>query len=288
VLQAADAEAFQALRLDALRDAPTEFSSSYEEERDRTLEQVAQRLAPSAHGAVFAACADGGLVGMVGLARERQRKLTHKAFIWGVFVSPLVRRRGIGRRLMDAALAHAAAMPGVLQVNLSANAANAASVALYRAAGFLPFGLERGFMMVEGAPQDEIHMVRRLHAEARQDAILLDVKPMLRTWSIPETVRFYTTVLGFHRVDASEQDGWARLQRGGATIMLSAPNEHEGDAAPAFTGSLYVTCDGVDDLWQSIRERVRVCYPIEDFPYGMREFGIYDNNGYLLQFGQPV
>ena len=33
------------------------------------------------------------------------------------------------------------------------------------------------------------------------------------------------------------------------------------------------------------RER---CYPIEDFHYGMREFAIFDNNGYLLQFGQPL
>jgi hypothetical protein len=31
-----------------------------------------------------------------------------------------------------------------------------------------------------------------------------------------------------------------------------------------------------------------VCYGIEDFFYGMREFAIYDNNGYLLQFGQPI
>lgn len=32
----------------------------------------------------------------------------------------------------------------------------------------------------------------------------------------------------------------------------------------------------------------RVCYAIENFGYGMREFGVYDNNGYLLQFGQPL
>lgn len=29
-------------------------------------------------------------------------------------------------------------------------------------------------------------------------------------------------------------------------------------------------------------------YPVEDFGYGMREFAIYDNNGYLLQFGQEI
>ncbi|NHQ72651.1 bleomycin resistance family protein, partial [Elizabethkingia miricola] len=30
------------------------------------------------------------------------------------------------------------------------------------------------------------------------------------------------------------------------------------------------------------------CYNIEDFPWQMREFAIYDNNGYILQFGQDV
>lgn len=29
-------------------------------------------------------------------------------------------------------------------------------------------------------------------------------------------------------------------------------------------------------------------YPIENFNYGMREFVIYDNNGYVLQFGEAV
>jgi len=28
-----------------------------------------------------------------------------------------------------------------------------------------------------------------------------------------------------------------------------------------------------------------VVYPIESFDYGMREFAIRDNNGYILQFG---
>jgi hypothetical protein len=36
------------------------------------------------------------------------------------------------------------------------------------------------------------------------------------------------------------------------------------------------------------RARRRVAYPLEDFHYGMREFAIYDNNGYMLQFGQPA
>jgi hypothetical protein len=38
----------------------------------------------------------------------------------------------------------------------------------------------------------------------------------------------------------------------------------------------------------TLKDHARVCYPIEDFHYGMREFAIFDNNGYLLQFGQPL
>jgi hypothetical protein len=33
---------------------------------------------------------------------------------------------------------------------------------------------------------------------------------------------------------------------------------------------------------------VKIAYPMEDFEYGMREFAIYDNNGYMLQFGAPI
>lgn len=112
--------------------------------------------------------------------------------------------------------------------------------------------------------------------------------PMLRTWDLEGSIDFYTGVLGFE-CTANEADwGWASLQSGSVSIMLSRPNEHDGDRAPAFTGSLYFRVNDVDDLWVRIKDQARVCYPIETFDYGMREFAVYDNNGYLLQFGQPV
>jgi hypothetical protein len=70
--------------------------------------------------------------------------------------------------------------------------------------------------------------------------------------------------------------------------MVSGPNLHDADTAPCFTGSVYFTCDDVDELWDAVQDRARVCYPIESFAYGMREFGIYDPNGYLLQFGGSI
>jgi hypothetical protein len=40
--------------------------------------------------------------------------------------------------------------------------------------------------------------------------------------------------------------------------------------------------------WSQLKDQARVYYAIETFPYGMREFAIYDNNGYLLQFGEAI
>ncbi|MGQ0540780.1 MAG: hypothetical protein ACT4O9_02875 [Blastocatellia bacterium] len=37
-----------------------------------------------------------------------------------------------------------------------------------------------------------------------------------------------------------------------------------------------------------MKDKALVCYDIEDFPYGMREFAVYDNNGYILQFVQEI
>ena len=71
-------------------------------------------------------------------------------------------------------------------------------------------------------------------------------------------------------------------------LMISLPNTHIDFQKPIFTGSFYFNLENVDLLWQNIKEKVTVCYPLENFDYGMREFGIYDNNGYLLQFGQEI
>ena len=160
VLESADAAAFSRLRLAALRECPTAFSSSYEEECDIPLAQRAERMAADRDHAIFGAFDGERLVGTVGLHRESHRKLAHKAVIWGVYVAPSFRQRGVGRLLLERALDHAATMPGLLQVTLGVNTENTAAIALYESLGFETFGVERGFMLVDGVLHDELHMVR--------------------------------------------------------------------------------------------------------------------------------
>jgi RimJ/RimL family protein N-acetyltransferase len=158
VLSSKDAAEFQRLRLEGLRDSPTAFSSSYEDECDSDLARVAERIASDSRRAIFGAFDGNELVGLAGFQREGGRKLEHKAFIWGMYVTPRCRRRGIGRQLIERVLSHAAQQTGLRRIKLGVNAANAAAIALYAAVGFKSYGVEQAFLVVDGLEQDEIHM----------------------------------------------------------------------------------------------------------------------------------
>lgn len=110
--------------------------------------------------------------------------------------------------------------------------------------------------------------------------------PMLRTQDLTATIDFYVHLLGFQC--RARSDDWATLARDGVELMVATPNQHLPFAAPAFSGSLYFHVADVAALWLSLKSRAEVCYPLEDFDYGMREFAIFDNNGYLLQFGTSI
>jgi RimJ/RimL family protein N-acetyltransferase len=159
ILTPADAPAFQALRLRGLQECPSAFASSYEEERGTPVAVVAERLATQEDRATFGAFQEQHLIGVVGLEREQLSKLAHKAYIWGMYVEPTVRNRGVGHQLVAQALSYAANDLRVRQVCLGVNAQNVAAIALYKRSGFAQFGLEPGFMLLNGELHDEMHMV---------------------------------------------------------------------------------------------------------------------------------
>jgi len=114
------------------------------------------------------------------------------------------------------------------------------------------------------------------------------LRPMMWTEDLSATIDFYVEKLGFTCRELNEKWGWASLNLDEAWIMLTRPNEHTAYEKIGFTGSFYFNTDDVDTLWNELKDKVRVCYSIENFHHGMREFAIYDNNGYLLQFGQEI
>ncbi len=159
----ADAAAFLALRLAALRECPSAFSSSYEEECETPLAEVEARFAPGGRK-LFGAFDGEALVGIAGAGRETSLKTRHKGYIRSVYVAPSHRGTGLGKQLFEHALAFACAMDGVEQVHLTVTAGNVAAVALYERLGFRIYGREPQALLVDGVYYDDLHMVREVQA----------------------------------------------------------------------------------------------------------------------------
>lgn len=158
ILTADDAEEFRALRLRALREEPEAFGSSWEEEHARPLEQTVARLQADGMTAFGGFDDAGRLVGMVRLFRQDGVKSEHKADIISMYVAPEVRGRGLGRMLLEAAIAQARATPGIEQLMLAVNATNVPARNLYLAMGFEPFGREPRALKIDGHYFDEDYM----------------------------------------------------------------------------------------------------------------------------------
>ncbi|WP_426054143.1 GNAT family N-acetyltransferase [Janthinobacterium sp. PSPC2-1] len=158
LLTPADTAAFCALRLRAILDSPTSFSSSREDELARTPEEHAQRIAGGPLHKAFGAFDGERLVGFAGLRRDPMRQLSHKALLWGVFVDAPQRGKGVARRLVNACIEQAETDPAIMQVHLSVNAENNAARQLYESLGFIAYGTEPRSMRVGDLFYDEHHL----------------------------------------------------------------------------------------------------------------------------------
>ncbi len=167
VLDSRDASDFQNLRLRGLQESPAAFASSYEEEVHLTDETIRMRLDAQEAGVVLGAYRAGMLVGVTGIARDRHRKLAHRALMWGVYVAPEGRQHGVGRALGIAALEYAKHTLAARQVILGVGASNEPAIALYQRLGFESFGVEPGYLFMDGEYLDEMHMIRFLTDDAR-------------------------------------------------------------------------------------------------------------------------
>jgi ribosomal protein S18 acetylase RimI-like enzyme len=161
-LSAADAARFKTLRLLAIETSPTAIWPTHEEEASRTIDEMAARIRQTDTQTIYGAFAHDALVGITGVRREPLMKVRHKAVIWGVFVDPAHRRRGIAQDLLKAAEEHASQQWGCVQLTLCVNAQNPAAKALYASLGFVTYGEEPRAILVDGCYYDEELMCKPL------------------------------------------------------------------------------------------------------------------------------
>ena len=152
-LNVSDVDEYRTLRLRALSEHPTAFSSSYEEQRDQPVATFGERLrrAFDPPDAFILGCfVDEGLAGTIGLYRENGLKRMHRAMIWGMHVASEHQGGGYGRALLVAALDRARQTPGLVLVGLAVESTNKPARSLYEAVGFETYGVQRRALHVGG------------------------------------------------------------------------------------------------------------------------------------------
>ena len=110
--------------------------------------------------------------------------------------------------------------------------------------------------------------------------------PMLGTLNLQQTIKFYKENLGFEcrgMYPDGENPCWASLWNGDVEIAFSMH-----DKPLSMTGTIYIYVEKVDEIWNLLKDKVEIVYPLEDMGYEMREFGIKDCNGYILNIGESI
>lgn len=104
----------------------------------------------------FVAVDGGAVVGWCDVTRKTREPLRHSGTL-GMGLAPAYRGKGLGRRLMEAAL-EASRREGFERVDLFVFASNANAIRLYESMGFVREGVRRKFAKIDGEWMDALDM----------------------------------------------------------------------------------------------------------------------------------
>lgn len=163
-----DAVEYWKLRLRALREEPTSFSASYEEDVHKPIEDTINRFRKqwaSQENYVLGAFKDGALIGIVGFVREQRKKLCHKGNIWGMYVVPEARGEGAGKLLLYDVIRRSHNLEGLEQIHLTVTSNNKSAKRLYEHMGFRCYGVEKRALKIAPMFFDDDLMVLSIRNE---------------------------------------------------------------------------------------------------------------------------
>ena len=157
LLSADDAADFRDIRLAALKAHPEAFGADYDNEKNRSLPEIMERLE---RDHFFGAFDSDKLVGMIGLVLYDGKKMQHSGKIISMYVAPSHRGQKIGDQLVETVCT--AAKEQVEQLYLSCATTNQPAKTLYDRNGFITYGTEPRVLKIGDTYYDEYLMVRSL------------------------------------------------------------------------------------------------------------------------------
>jgi len=111
---------------------------------------------------------------------------------------------------------------------------------------------------------------------------------------ISATIRWYEEQLGFIGDPFPENEPYvfAILRRDDVEIMLQRIQGYNKpdlyNSRPGGVWDAYIRVEGVQDLFESVKDEATIVKPLRRQPYGNWEFEMRDLNGYVLVFSEPA
>ncbi len=205
------------LRLTALQSDPKVFGGSYADEKDKTDEEWRGQL-ESEKVATFALFDGDVPIGMTGIAYDRKDPAQKTAILWGSWLKPEYRKRGLSNLMYTARLDWAEARPDIDRVLVGHRASNLASKRANQKHGFA-FMCAESRTWHDGITEDDVSYVRFIH----------------NPWGVfpVETERLVLRPVLATDLDAlheAKTETWAQLQQSVPWAKNHAP-EREADGA---------------------------------------------------------
>jgi RimJ/RimL family protein N-acetyltransferase len=163
-LEIDDFGAFLEIQRDALIHAPEVFGSDYDWFEALSILSKEQRYEKYMNfpyqyllGAVDE---EGQIMGMIGFSSDHNKaKTRHKGKVWGMYVRPTNRGKGLASDLVNTVLTSAQDI-GCELIQLAVGTRNEASYSLYLRMGFTVYGTEARAMKIDDEYVDEYLMVK--------------------------------------------------------------------------------------------------------------------------------
>jgi len=131
-------------------------------------------------------------------------------------------------------------------------------------------------------PRDLIRWLRR--RTSMSSGPFAKAIPILPSANLDRTAEFYRA-LGM--VEIGRHEGYLLMQAGPVEVHFSSPGSAT-DSTPA-AGEAFIHVPDAGMLWKQLKSRgVPGLGPVEDQPYGLREFVAVDLDGNKIRFGSPV
>lgn len=110
--------------------------------------------------------------------------------------------------------------------------------------------------------------------------------------NVKETIKFYEEKLGFKKIVTVPEDGdilnFAIIARDNISIMFQEQNNlieeypslKVDNIKPTFT--LFITVKDVNNVYNELKDKVKIAKELHKTFYGKDEFAIFDNNDNIL------